>query len=404
MPLINHDGSCRAMSRIIQLAVTSPDDRPSWFHWSEADLQETAAAIRSHAETGGCYRRIMLDADEVEWVVNRQGVCSSCSNGPGECVCAVCRTCAEELGILQVRVSCSCDRATCHESCRCEEADEDRESNGNRPAFYRAPLSWRGEAKQIPARYCGLELEVTEWADASAVESAAHSVRASIVEDGSIGDGVELVTQPTRGNQLRSDLDALLADVAEADESCGLHVHVDARDFGPWELRRLALLYCILEPALHALFRNREGGTYCRRTRPLGSRLAARPKSTDALRATLWDLLYPGETGKCIKSAKQTKYRDTRYYALNLHSWCHRKTVEFRLAAGTADPASAFAWACLCAVIVDRAYRATDAQIESLYNDAAAQPTSVAGTVYGSLLATLPDGCAATLEALKEGK
>jgi hypothetical protein len=396
MPL-RHSSSARALSRILQWAEDF-DRMPLWALWTQEEVAEAAAAIRASVGDD-----IIIDTAGLPWVVGDARRCDTCGARPGGCECVLCRHCAEDLHCLRLRRSCSgCDEATCHAECTCSDEPEP-EPEFDRPTFATRELAFRGQAKQNPARYCGLELEISGWADAHAIERAAARIGASIVEDGSIGEGVELVTQPTRGDQLRADLRILLDDATRADDSCGLHAHVDARDFGPWELRRLTLLYCILEPALHALYPSREGGSYSARVRPWGSRLAARPKSTDALRSTLWGLLYPDERGREIRAAKRNKYRASRYKALNLHSWCYRKTVEFRLAEGTVDPTLAYAWACLCAAIVERAYRLTDSATEALYTAASFDAAGTAGAVYGGLLATLPEGCADALEALKGG-
>jgi hypothetical protein len=73
-------------------------------------------------------------------------------------------------------------------------------------------------------------------------------------EDGSVYSGCEITTQPSNGDefitQIRELSSGLSACGAQVDATCGLHVHVDARDY-TWEnLRRMLLVWSRIESAM----------------------------------------------------------------------------------------------------------------------------------------------------------
>jgi hypothetical protein len=73
-------------------------------------------------------------------------------------------------------------------------------------------------------------------------------------EDGSVYSGCEITTQPSNGDefitQIRELSTALSTVGAQVDATCGLHVHVDARDY-TWEnMRRMLLVWSRIESAM----------------------------------------------------------------------------------------------------------------------------------------------------------
>jgi hypothetical protein len=70
--------------------------------------------------------------------------------------------------------------------------------------------------------------------------------------------------------------------------------------------------------------------------------------------------------GVALQRAKRAKYDDSRYHALNIHSWIYRGTVECRLHTGTASYAKLAAWSMLWTAIVDRAYSMSESEIIAL--------------------------------------
>jgi len=74
-------------------------------------------------------------------------------------------------------------------------------------------------------------------------------------------------------------------------------------------------------------------------------------------------------TGLGVKKAKTQKYGETRYRALNLHSYFLRKSIEFRHHEGSTDAKTIINWAMVCGHVVEAANRLSEAQIRELPND-----------------------------------
>ena len=66
---------------------------------------------------------------------------------------------------------------------------------------------------------------------------------------------------------------------------------------------------------------------------------------------------------------KATKYFGCRYFALNLHSWIYRGTVELRLPAGTTMASKIIRWGTIWASLVDYAAQHSESQIMALLGD-----------------------------------
>ena len=81
-----------------------------------------------------------------------------------------------------------------------------------------------------------------------------------------------------------------------------------------------------------------------------------------------------------LQAMKKEKYRDVRYYALNLHSYFLRGTVEFRHHGQSVDFYELSNWGMVCQQLVTSAYRTTQRQIEALPRNS-----------WRSLLALMPE-------------
>jgi Putative amidoligase enzyme len=248
-------------------------------------------------------------------------------------------------------------------------------------------------------RFLGAEIEVN---DAKAVETsglypvrerlaaALDPWRVNVVPDGSISGprGCEFVTQPAKGSQwlkmIREIGKAFKAVGAVPDKSCGLHIHVDARDLTAWDVRRFIKVYAAVEPALFAAVHpNRRRAHY---SKECGLELMHKfkplwwhPKHINAIIGPLqyeycWthlvdDSVRSGQLRASHSDVKHTsgkKYHDTRYRAVNLHSWWHRGTIEFRHHHGTTDPSKIENWGIVCGSIVDWCANHNDTDAEQL--------------------------------------
>ena len=135
---------------------------------------------------------------------------------------------------------------------------------------------------------------------------------------------------------------------AKVNDSCGIHVHVDASPHNVKTLRNIVnimaskedLLYKALDVQVH-----REH--YCKKadTRFLDEMNHKRPRSMDELES-IW---YNGRGGR------YHHYDDTRYHGLNLHSVFSKGTIEFRLFNSTLHAGRVKTYIQLCLAISNQA-------------------------------------------------
>lgn len=320
--------------------------------------------------------------------------CSCCSNCPDCCECYICDNCGERVEYLCGRND--CDNDLCESCCNCN--DE--------PEFYKGYLDFhRAESDQFTRnpskRFISLEIEVSSG-DAGSMHPLCRKWNNSIVSDASLPDsGWEMNVNPSNGDVFLDHIaeigDALKAADAGVDTSCGMHCHVDARDYQWKDLFKLCKLYGKIEQGLFSLVaKSRRGNHY--------SQFAAETYSFDSFRTFKADLLrtlygwrngrdysyHPrvkklntlfrnsGVVKKYVGEASQ-KYCDSRYFALNLHSFFYRGTIEFRHHQGTTRTDKMQNWGLICAAIIDAAKRMKLAEIEALSSDS-----------YNALLAVIP--------------
>jgi hypothetical protein len=126
------------------------------------------------------------------------------------------------------------------------------------------------DSKGSIKRFCGVELEISDIKNHDKVYEVVNKWGGQIGEDGSI-DGentAEIRTAPARGKlfiQQIKEICGVLNEVgAEVNESCGLHVHVDARDFTSEDLFKVALLWEKYEPTMfRKVAKHRRNNSYC---------------------------------------------------------------------------------------------------------------------------------------------
>jgi Putative amidoligase enzyme len=162
-----------------------------------------------------------------------------------------------------------------------------------------------------------------------------------IVRDGSLTSsalaslGTGEIVSPILGYEdiemLQEVVRAVRAAGAQADSTCGVHVHVGAHAFGAKSLSNLVKIIYKQERLLeHALgVSARRLGQYCK---PIDeaflARLAAgRPTSLEEVKVAWY--------GR--RNVLPTRRDESRYRGLNLNSYFYRKTIEFRYFNGTVD-------------------------------------------------------------------
>lgn len=234
-------------------------------------------------------------------------------------------------------------------------------------------------------RLVSVEIEVAGVNSDDGVSRAVGEWGGSIVDDGSLpDDGFEINTTPAGGDiflrQIRNICAALRNSGAEVDDSCGLHVHADARDFCVYDVRRLVRVYAIVEDALfEACDPDRRHSNYCN---PCGQdlleRLDVAQYDSSTVRYNMLMTIYsdlqiwaskgPRRTHNAdnIREKKQFKYAESRYRALNLHSWYHRGSIELRTSHGLVDAEEICSWGMLWAAVMDYALRASEKDVDRL--------------------------------------
>ena len=135
---------------------------------------------------------------------------------------------------------------------------------------------------------------------------------------------------------------------ARVNDSCGIHVHVDASAHTPQTLRNIVNIMAAKEDLLYKALQvkvNREN--YCRKadTRFLEELNHKRPKTMDKVE----ELWYNGMGGR------YSHYDDSRYHALNLHSVFSKGTIEFRLFNSTLHAGEVKSYIQLCLAISHQA-------------------------------------------------
>ena len=188
-------------------------------------------------------------------------------------------------------------------------------------------------------------------------------IACGITEDGSLSEGgIEILTPPARGGALAEytmkSMTALLDAGYDADESCGLHTHIDLRDkVGDSRfLSRLFTLAFAVEDVLYGLqMSDRWRGSY---SYPL--RTGYGFNSARGVHATDIEFVYNKLDKKDryarrkVRDLRETKWGN-RYYSWNFHSVFYRGTMEVRMHEGTLDAERVLNWADLIQSIVKRA-------------------------------------------------
>lgn len=140
----------------------------------------------------------------------------------------------------------------------------------------------------------------------------------------------------------------LRAGGARVNDSCGIHVHVDASSHTPQTLRNIVNIMASKEDLLYKTLKvqvNREH--YCQKadTRFLEELNHKRPKTMQEVEQ-MW---YNGYGGRYIH------YDDSRYHALNLRSVFSKGTIEFRMFNSTLHAGEVKSYIQLCLAISHQA-------------------------------------------------
>lgn len=187
---------------------------------------------------------------------------------------------------------------------------------------------------EIEAYNCTRERLARELREAGievSVESYNHNTRPhwKLVTDSSLNgnDTFELVSPILEGEAGLRELERVcwvldLCDV-KVNESCGLHVHIDAAGFNMETWRNLALSYKHLEPVIDKFMPvSRRNNRYCVGLKHVSDERIRTAETVDELKDLIGD----------------------RYHKVNLEAYSRHKTVEFRQHSGTTNFTKMRSW------------------------------------------------------------
>jgi hypothetical protein len=184
--------------------------------------------------------------------------------------------------------------------------------------------------------------------------------------DGSPGVSAEAVLPPVSGDEgvslLTNTMTALREQGARVTSGCGMHVHVDIGDFDETELLALVDLWAEVQSTVYRFVpAGRRSSRWC-------------PANTS------WDL---DNYRTLIRDGELNQRATDRYRGLNLDSYRHYGTVEFRIHGGTLNATKARHWVALCVSLVEAASRGTvvdGASPDALLSSLAAEALLPEGT------------------------
>lgn len=306
---------------------------------------------------------------------------NACSNDNGNYVCescfndnyAECHSCGNIIHNDHSHYCEECDRTYCEE-CQCACSNNEYYSEQR---VCLEPIKGTRKKKIGIDRLVGVEIEAenpSEW-----IDLPSHY---GISEDGSLTDGVEVQTPPASLNKLEAIIktatDTLKQAGCNISKNCGLHIHIETKDFTAKELMNFIKVYSTIEDLYFSLVaHSRRNNSYCKKMELEKNPLTIRLSTPEALERIWYEKkLYPcfedeqirkkkldwndteaitkekkiikkswkSRSKKFLANFKRDKWNDTRYTAINLHSHFYRGTIEFRHHQGTLNHIKIINW------------------------------------------------------------
>lgn len=331
-------------------------------------------------------------------------ICPECSECEGNCTCQTCGSCGDVVADL-------CDCEFCAGCCACNDSPKYPERTG---AMVPHPKNSLFKSR----RYVGVEWEFNEGADKDRLFGWCQEWEGAVVTDGSCG--LEVVTPPISGDNIRkclTEVGMALRD-ATVDDSCGVHVHVDARDL-TWDNMFLLLrAWAKVEGLMYVIGgQQRLKNTYCI---PCGLEYAE--AAEDRNKGEVLSIAYDkqdtiGGGRNYVKHQKPSKKDGGRYKSLNICPWLSGRrdrnrffglkkdtTVEFRLHRNTHSSERLIGWAQLCAELVEWCSKASDKEFRALPKSPLRALAHMCPQSRGFILHRVKEWKGATAFRTKDGK
>lgn len=181
-----------------------------------------------------------------------------------------------------------------------------------------------------------------------------NCTRYESVENGSISEPFEITTAPAKGRkfikQIREICKVLKAGKAVVNNSCGLHVHVDARDLEAGDLQKVSLAWEAVEGQMfRRVAKNRATNSFCKKWNKKFTKIYKTKGSIQSFLALASEINDYGD-----------RYRSLNYQALEDHG-----TLENRIHHGTIDAKKIIDWAMINVKLIDFAQ---STPISKIYN------------------------------------
>jgi len=252
----------------------------------------------------------------------------------------------------------------------------------NIPKFFNSKLEFHSPTRNQKklnksSRFISAEIEVASIKNnKKLVEGIVRKWNGSIVYDGTLPfGGFEINTAPAAGDlyvkQVTDICNKLTKAGAAINNQCGLHVHLDARDYNFNDLSRLMKVYEAIEPALYSMVSNhRHHSAYAIKCGNKFGAILNDKQPHIQLKDNVVRAIYGGIPNSLTyrKEKRGAGPGTGRYYALNLHSWFYRGTIECRLFDGTIDKDEIIDWGVLWANILDFALHSSDDELSASMN------------------------------------
>ncbi len=211
--------------------------------------------------------------------------------------------------------------------------------------------------------------------DGAKILNVLNKWSSSGVSDGSLpSTGFEINTAPASGdaffNQINEINDALVLHGGHVDRSCGLHVHVDARDFTYSKMVNYIKIWRQVEEAMFRIVDpSRGASSYCVK---VGDRFMQVLKESANFNETV-DSILEGIYGDRVRASdmKNSRRPGCRYLAINLHSWIYRGTIENRMHQGTVDGTKIKNWGLLNSALIDVASEVSQKELNEIVSSTA---------------------------------
>lgn len=252
-------------------------------------------------------------------------------------------------------------------------------------ALAKAPTTYPAgpSAKGGERRLVGVEVEYNNGGQDSCPSWLDTWPGAGVHADGSCG--YEAVTPPVAGEHVETCITELMKELtnkgAGCNNTCGIHVHVDARDMKWVDMLRFLTVYTRIEPAMFIIGGQQRATDRNQYARPCGPIYRKALQQTDVKGAILSaavlsssaDYIPTAAEGRKVARDGIDKKAGGRYKSVNIIPWIAGraynrpdKTIEFRLHRGSHEADRVIHWAWLCADIVDWCVNATNEDVKSL--------------------------------------